>query len=352
MATHLISAAAQVRTLAKAVSTAFSASALSDEERMPGAIEITDLPWVSPPLNCRATLGGVPLAEYLNAPVALDEGMLQRFWTKTLEDLWLRPSSVIRRGVFANCGWAMPKVKLGHRAFLFSVPVGFPARLEMTAGAMFSMELAHAASCSLPVLDLVSDDDNYYVELAGGGRIGVKDGLPACESSWSTSVAGMVPDMLEASRGEADYACRFDHLAMIRSVVNVHRKRFPEFQGIDQALQALRVLTLGGHCPDLATQMRMLPLDLPRLREQEHALRESILIVDDLSMSDRSKLQVWHNLLVPAVFSANGFKQHIFSSSQYPFSLAQAKLVAVRTWLESRYRDLPANLQREDVCKL
>lgn len=351
MSTHLISAPAQIRSLAKAVSAAFSTTALSDEERMPGRIEITDLPWVAPPLDCRATLGGVPLSDYLNVPVALDERSLQRFWIKTLDDLWHRPTSAIRRGAFANCAWAMPKVRPGQRAFLFSTPVGYPSSLDMTAGAMFSMELAAACASSLPVLDVVRDDDNYYVVLAGSEIIGVKDGRPACESPWGMDVSGMVPDMLETSRGEADYTCRFDQLASIRSVLNVHRKRFPEFQGIDYALQALRLLSLGGHCPELVTQMRLAPLDLPRLRNAERALRDSIELLDDMAISDRSKLTIWHNLLVPEVISASKFRQHVYAGGQYPFSLAQAKLDAIRAWLESQYRELPADLQREGTCK-
>ena len=351
MASHLISASAQIRSLAKAVSAAFAASALSDEERNPGRIEITDLPWVAPPLLCRAPLGGVPLSDYLNVPVALDEAQLHRFWIRTLDDLWNRPSSARRRGMFANCSWAMPKLKLGQRAFLFSPPVGYPASMEMSAGAMFSIELAQAAANSLPVADVVSDNDNHYVELASGLVIGVRNGLVACESPWSMDVAGMVPDMLETTRGEADYTCRFDQLAMLRSVLNVHRRRFPEFQGIDYALQALRILSLGGHCPELMTEMRLAPVDMPRMRAAEQALRDSIELVDTLTVSDRSKLQIWHNLLVPEVISASKFKHHIFAGAQYPFSLAQTKLEAIKAWLIQQYQALPANLQREGVCK-
>lgn len=318
---------------------------------MPGRIEITDLPWVAPPLACRATLCGVPLSEYLGVPMAIEEHQLQRFWVKTLDDLWYRPTMVIRRGTFANCSWAMPKVKLGQRALLFSVPTGYPASLEVTAGALFSLELANIAAASLPVLDLVSDDDNYHAVLADGQIIGVKNGRIACDSPWDMNVSGMVPDLLETSRGEADYTCRFDQLASIRSVLNVHRKRFPEFEGIDYALQALRLLSLGGHCPELVTQMRLMPLDLPRLRQAEQALRDSIGVLDDMGMSDRSKLQIWHNLLVPEVISASKFKQHIYAGTQFPFSLAQAKLESVRTWLEEQYRALPADMQREDTCR-
>jgi hypothetical protein len=352
MSAHLISAAAQIRSLARAVSAAFVASPLTEEERNPGRIELVDLPWMAPPLTCRATLGGVPLSNYLNVPMPVDDFTLKRFWQQTLLDLWNKPSSSMKRGAMANCGWAFPKLRAGQRAFLFSTPIGYPGRLEPTAGAMFSLEVARLAIDSLPVLDVVSDEDNFYAVLDAHSIVGVKNGRPACDSPWDDSVAGMVQDMMETSRGEADYQCRFDQLAMLRSVLNVHRKRFPEFEGLDYALQALRILTLGGHCPELSTQLKLLPLDLPALRRTEQVYRDCIGIIDDMSMSDRSKLQIWHNLLVPEVITAAKFKQCVFTGSQFPFVLAQKKLDSIRVWMESQYRALPANLQKEGVCKL
>jgi hypothetical protein len=351
MASHLISAAAQVRSLAKAVSAAFAASALTDEERNPPRIEIPDLPWSAPPLHCSATLGGVPLSDFLNVPMALDETLLHRFWIKTLDDLWNRPSSAMRRGAFANCAWGMPKLRVGQRAFLFSTPSGYPAQLEAGAGAMLSIEVAHAAAQSLPIHDLVSDEDNYYVVMSDGTAIGVRDGRPACDSPWGDRVSGMVPEMLEMSRGEPDYTLRFDQLAAVRSVVNVHRKRFPEFLGLDYGLQALRLLTLGSHCPELLTQMRMTSMEMPQLRRNEQVLRDCLSIVDDLSLSDRNKLQIWQNLLVPEVITATKFKQSIYAGAQWPYSLPQAKIESIRNWLEARYRALPANIQKEGVCR-
>jgi hypothetical protein len=351
MTSHLISAAAQIRSLSKAVSAAFLASPLSEEERNPGRIELTDLAWMAPPIACRETIGQVPLADYLSVPMPIEQGALYRFWVKTLYDLWNRPSATMRRGAFANCGWAFPKVKVGQRAFLFSTPVGYPSQLDPTAGIMFSIEVASAAAASLPVVDLVSDDDNYYVILPDETVIGVKNGRPACESPWTERMPGMVQELASSSRGEADYSCRFDQLAMLRSVLHVHRRRFEEFQGLDYALQALRLLSLGGHCPDLISQLRLLPQDLGQLRRHEQVLRDCIEIVGDASMSDRSKLQIWQNLLVPEVLTPAKFRQHIFSGGQFPFALAQAKLESIHAWFDEQYRALPANLQREGICR-
>lgn len=347
MAGHWISAPAQVQSIAKAVAAAFAASALTAEEKSPGKIEITDLPWAAPPLVSTVMLGGAPLQDYLGVPMALEEDTLFRFWTETLEQMWYRPSRVMKRGTYANCGWAMPKVKLGQRALLFSQPVGFPSHLDELSGALFSIEVAHAAATSLPVHDVVSDENNYYADLANGRRIGIVDGRPACESNWNMSVAGQVPDLLTMTRGEADYHCLFDQIASLRSVLNVHRKRFPHnFEALEYALQALRLLTLGGHCPELVSEMRLQPLDMAAVRRKERALRDAIEVLD-VEMSDRSKLQVWHSLLVPEVLSPAGFKKNIFSGPQYPFSLAANKLSAIRTWLDQEYEtQIPVELRQ------
>jgi hypothetical protein len=75
-----------------------------------------------------------------------------------------------------------------------------------------------------------------------------------------------------------------------------------------------------------------------------------------MSISDRSKLTIWNNLLVPDVISASKFKQHIFNGTQFPFSLAQAKLDSIRAWLEQEYQSrIPEAMRQlktegEDTC--
>jgi hypothetical protein len=352
MATHLVTAAAQVRALAKAVSAAFAASVLTDAEKSPGKIEITDLPWQAPPLITPQLLSGAALQDYYDAPLPLDQHALHAFWVKTLTDMWYRPSSlyVRGRGALTNCGKAMPHVRVGQRVFRFARPAGWPVLDEM-AGAMFSLEVAHAARTSLPVKDVIEDDDSYFVEFEDGMQIGVKAGRPACESPWQAPVAGMVPDLLTMPRGAADHQCYYDQLASVRSVLHVHRDRFPHnFQALDDALQALRLLSFGGYCPELLQAMQVSPIEMARHREHERALADCLEVIELEAMSDRAKLQSLRAVLVPAVLSVSAFKKYVFAGDQFPFTLARGRIDAIRSWLQTRYLALPDDVQREGVC--
>jgi hypothetical protein len=353
MADHLVSLQAQVRALAKAVAAAFAASNLTDAEKAPGKIEIVDLPWQAPPLITSQTLSGAGLQDYFDAPMQLEQHKLHAFWVKTLDDMWLRPSALYHRGrgALANCGRAMPSVRVGQRAFRFSRPSGWPV-LDELAGALFSLEVAHAAATSLPVRDVISDDDSYFVEFADGMQIGVQGGLPLCESRWKVSVAGMVPELLTMPRGDADYSCRYDQLASLRSVLHVHRSRFPtNFEALDQALQALRLLSTGAHCPDLLQAVQVVKYDAPLMKERERALADALDVISVPTLSDRSKLQSLRAVLVPAVLTVSNFKRHIYASDQFPFTLARGRVDVIRNYLAAKYQELPAEIQREDVCR-
>lgn len=347
MAGHWIGASGQVRALAKAVSAAFAASNLTAEEKAPGKIEIVDLPWQAPPLITDALLMGGELQDYLDVPLAVDEESLRKFWVKTLQDMMYTPSRLLKRGAHTNCGWAMPKVKVGQRALRFSRPAGFPGQLEDLAGVMFSLEVAQVARCSLPIQDVVIDNDNYYVVMPDATLIGVKNGRPACVSDWDYDASGYIPDLLTMARGETDYTCRFDEIASLRSVLHVHRKRFPKsFEALDLALQTLRLLTLGGHCPELVQEMYVAPIDMTQARAIEQVLRDAVELMP-VQMSDRSKLQTLHGLLVPAVLSASGFRKYIFSNPQFPFTLAPGKLDSIEAWLRQEYASrVPAAIQQ------
>lgn len=350
MASPWLTPSAQIRALAKAVSAAFAASNLPPEATAPGKIEITDLPWAWPPLVTSLMLGGVPLQDYLDTPIRLDETRLEDFWISTLHQLWFEPSRLMRRGTLTNCGWAMPKVSSGQRALRFAQPVGWPALVDELAGVMFTMELVHAASISLPYDELVRDSSNYWVRL-GGLEIGVRDGRIIVPSPWTGDVSGQVLDLLEMTRGEADYRCAFDQIASVRSVLHVNRKSFPHnFEALDIALQALRILSAGAHCPALTDAMKVVPVDLTVEREKENALRESLDVMR-AEMPDRDKLRVLHAALVPAVLTRMGFKRHIFAGQSYPFTLAAAKAEDIINWLEATYRRLPAELQQGGVCR-
>jgi hypothetical protein len=344
---HWTTPAGQVRALAKAVADAFAASNLTLEEKNPGKIEVSDLPWQAPPLLAPQLLNGAPLQDYLDTPLNLKTEDLLRFWKATDEMMWSTPGRLLNRGALAPCGKFMPKVKVGQRALRFSVPSGYPAYLEETTGLILALEVAHTAVTSLPVARVVSDDDNYYAEI-DGQILGVKAGRPAIDSAWRQPYPGMVQEFLSMPRGDAKTDCAYDQIASLRSVLHMHRKSFPRnFDAIDLALQSLRLLTMGSYCPELVQSMYVAPIDAARQREVERTYRDSIETMRDKSLSDRVKLQVLHSLLVPSPLSAGKFKQHIFSGSPYPFTLAKGKAEQIEAWLLQEYNTrIPAEMRQ------
>lgn len=342
---------AQIGALAKAVSTAFSASSLTPEEMFPGQIEITDLPWATPPLRTSLKLGGIELQSYLDAPVRFEETKLFTFWRQTLDHMWNQPSRLIKNGALANCSWAMPRTPMQQRMLRFSTPSGWPGQMDELAGAQFTLELVHAVAISMPWAELRCDESNYWVMLPQGAVIGIQDGRILCDSPWAADVSGMVLDLLEMSRGATDYRCLFDQIASVRSVLHVHREKFKaNFEALDLALQALRVLTTGQACPALLKVMRVAPIDMMVLREREDALRRALDVIGSPAITDRDKLRILSEILVPTVLSKVGYRRHIFAGHSFPFTMAAGKEDAIRQFLIESYEALPIELQREGVC--
>lgn len=343
----MITAPTQVRALAKAVATAFAAATLTDEERHPPRIHHTDLPWNCPPLITGLVLENGALQDYLDVPLSLDADKLMRFWSETLRQMWFEPSRVLKGGVYANLSQAMPKVKTGQRALRFSAPAGAPSQIDHTAAVMLSLEVAHTALVSLPMYGLIENDDSYVAIDTEGRRFGVWKGRPIIESSWEFDASGMVPELLRAPRGETSYACHHDQIAAVRSVLYEHPGRFPHnFDALDQALQALRYLALGGYCPELTTAMVQQPMDVMRLKEVEAILFDAIDTIRS-NITDRAKLETLRATLVPTVFSISRFKSTVFSAAQFPFSMAPGKTEQIEENLVAAYKsEIPKGLQR------
>lgn len=332
---QLIGAQAQVRSIAKAVATAFASTELTAEDLAPQQIVHTDLDWTVPPLITDLKLAGNSLQAFYDAPLAVTEDGLFQFWRSTLDVMATEPSALMHGGTMATARRTMPRVRLGGRAFRFATPLGHPARVDEMAGVNFSLEVAHAAYLSLPVVDLVSDDDNYFVETPDGKRFGVIDGRPGIESSWGAA-PGMVQELLRMPRGETTHQCMFDQIAMVRSMLHTYRDAFKQFQAVDSALQALRYLSYGGYCPQLTLQMQVAPADVSAARARRQALVDAIEVMES-NIPDRNKLKTLRLLLVPAAMTITAFRRTIFSSPDYPYTMELSKATAILTHLKEEY---------------
>jgi hypothetical protein len=336
----------QLRTLSRVVAEAFAVH-VTDEQKS-GPIVHTDLPWAVPPLRTTVTLSGVPLAEYLDPQLSMDPDQLIAFWHKTLQAMWHTPAASVYRGQYRGLNTLMPKVRHGIRMLLFSVPLGYPAQLEETAGVLFSLEVAHLAALSIPHAHVVDDDSNYYVVLHDGREIGVKAGRPIIHSPWEYDASGMVWYFLDTMRGNASYACQYDQIAKLRSILYENQQTLaPVFEGLDMALQALRVMSVGGRCPDLlsATARSVGKIDV--LREKERILWGAIDIMR-APMVDQRRLQALYALLVPEYFGRSAFRKYIFSTAVFPYTLPAGRAEAIEQELITRYEsEIPCNLRRK-----
>lgn len=343
------SAGVQTGALARAVAAAFAASNLTPEQRNPPRIEIVDFSWQAPPLVTDLTLRGVPLQDYFDAPIALDETKLMGFWQKTLTMMHSTPSQLLRRrGGFTTCGWSMPKVKAGQRTFRFSRPEGWPGQMADHAGLVFSLEVAHAARISLPLKDFISDESNYYAVLRDGQIIGVKDGAVPGSSGWDMQARGHIGMYLQMGRGEIQYEPMYDQLGSLRSVLHTNAASFPnDFEALDVAIQALRYMAPNGHCPELHTEMHLAPVNRVAQKALERSLRDALDLMAYRDMSDRRKLQTLHSILVPDVITASNFRRHIFSTTSFPFTAAPGKMEKITAWLLQEYTSkVPQDLQQ------
>ncbi len=326
----------QVREIAKTVAAVFAVT-LTEEEKQPRQIAHPTLPWTVPPLVTPLIINNREVQSLLDMPVQLEADELAKFWRLTLHEMWHTPGLCMKKGIYRHLTKLMPYAKYGTRAFRFSEPLGFPGQLDIMSGVIFSLEVAHLALTSTAVMTHVSDDDNYYVVLKSGETVGVKGGKPATPCDWEFDATGMVPVLLEAPRGETSFACQFDQIAHCRSLLHQHREKFDSrFDALNQLLQALRYLTIGGDCPSLLMQMKLAPEDVMVSREKLRIYIEALDAVD-ADIPDRSKLYSLQALLVPVAMTMTGFRRAIFSSPDYPFTLEPGKLARIKAVLQEAH---------------
>lgn len=338
----------QVKALAKVVAEAFSRADLTPEELNSSILKFDDLPWACPPLKIETEIDHVPLSYYMDVamPVVSSE-VLYSFWRTTLGELYQRKRHIIQHGAFLNLRRVAPKSSLGQRALRFALPGGFPVELADTTGIEFSIDAAHTALLSCPLSEHVSDDNNYFVVTASGHTIGVKDGKPAVESEWDMPATGMIGEMLLMPRGHTDYVCLYDQIARCRSLLHEYRSRFKEFEGLDYALQGLRKLTLGGHCPALISAVQIAPIDTQVMRARELAVRQAMDVMAQPNVMDRAKIRTIEQLLVPLILSPSAFSQKVYNTTKpIPFSVTDKATDKINEWLGTYYNTkIPDNMK-------
>jgi len=330
------------RRLAQAVAEGFSRAALTPREMKSGMTH-GDLPWSCPPLLTEQYLGRVPLQEYYDGIVNVAEANIFAFWHNTLNALSHTPSTLIDGVTLTTTKMLLPTERLGTRAFLFSAPAGYPGAVEEISGLLLSMELAQACYCGVPISRRVIDDDNFYVELRNGSRVGVVNGLPAIESDWTFDGRGLIGELAHMPRGEAHQHCWYDSLAYARSLLHQYRSRFLDFEAMDSAIQALRFMTFGGAVPELLVALQVGPHQQLQMKERITRLEQALSIIDH-NVSDRDKVSMMRQTLVPDAMSVTEFRLKVFAHDFIPFTLEAGKMERIRAHLQSKLEQLQSEL--------
>lgn len=336
-------------TLALQVSEALVKVGMTQDDILVGEIKHTDLPWQIPPLLVEAPLFGVPLADYFSRSISVNAEALLVLWGDALMGMRNNPSKILDFDGYRSSSYVIPGVRTNERQLYLSLPAGFPHGIEDLAAVTLSLEAAHLLHGNVRVREFVSDDDNYYAVLPDGIEVGIKEGLPTVASDiWDMPVSGMVQEMLRMPRGAVWEGCDYDIIAKVRSVIWDYQKIFPEFEALDWALQALRVMD--GQ-KEMLSAIYNLKKTAYNRKVRIEALADAVRVSNQLSISDRQRIELLRNLLVPLVITSGQFTKLIYSyHSTVPAMLAEKVLNRIRSAVQDMH-DNEVSLYTSDPIK-
>jgi hypothetical protein len=331
--------AALEKSFALALDTTLVKLGKTPEQILQGQLEFTQLPWQVPPIIVDAALGGRKLQEYFDEPMKLNEKAFYTFWLDAMQGLMDNPSKTFGlQGYRRLVG--VTREHAGIRLLRFSKPEGFPDKITDYAGAILSLECAHACRVAGLAREFCNTDSDYWVVTHSGYEIGVRNGLPISGAErWDTSVSGIVQELLRMPRGDVFYGCDYDLVSRLRSFLHAEKHRLLEFEAADWALQALRVLLQQRHSPNLLRQVQRLETTKRVFGARLEAFREADGLMETSGYSDRQKLQVLKDTLVPEFLTRSRFSREIYPyNAEIPAVLSQAALWRVQGGLKALLR--------------
>lgn len=311
--------------LAKAVASAFQSAGFAPADLLSGPIAITDLPWQAPPLRSAVPLDGLPFSAYIDIPIPVNANRAYEFYGQTLALLRHAPDEVSDEHGYKALSRVLPHATAGERKLALPLPEGWPAG-EAYTGPLFALEVAHLLRTSAPGLRaFVEDESNYYVE-TDQGKVGIIDGyVTLCASDWDVSCKGMVPALLEMPRGILTSHCLYDTVARLRSALHEAPGKFKEFEGVDLALQTLRILSDGQICKDLQQAVEQMSTVAFKRRLRAAAYTKALEIMRDWQLTDRVKISMLQELLIPDFMSLGAFARKILDPRKVMPSVLSTK---------------------------
>lgn len=313
--------------LSKLVVRSLALSGITTDMVLQGDLQFTMLPWQTPPLRLQATILGVSLEEYLNPALSVKPEGLYELWTNALAAFKHRPGRILdEAGYYRTASYALPKVRAVERPLHLSTPESVP-HVTDNAATTLSLEVAHLLRFNAPITEFVESDSDYYAVLPESSfKVGIVGGVPAvCSDQWDMSVSGLVPDLLEAPRGVLWEGSDYDIISRVRSTLHTCRGKFKDFDGLDWALQALRILQGSRELLDQVHKIKSVKM-------YEHtrvaSLRNALDIAKNRVITDRQRLDALRACLVPAVISVGVFSREIYPYYSTPGAFMRADTLA------------------------
>lgn len=322
-------------TLARAVVDSMSACGVMQDDFLTGAIKITNCSWQAPPLVSKVPLMKLPLDAYLEVSTWVSVDHMVNLWSEAMMLLRNAPDKVLHPdGTFRRGSLALPHTRAPLRALALTVPDGFPGGVSDYVGVTLSVEVAHLMKNNAKLAEFRHDEDNYLAVLEDGREIGIKDGLPAVAyDEWDLPVHGMIPELLEMPRGAIFEGCDYDIISKTRSLVAEGRFRLVEREGIELALQALRLM--GGGKALLRAIQSQRTVAHSRNRRLK-VVREAREVAYRYGISDRARIDTIRGLLVPEFMPPGKFTKYVYPySAVVPALLAEKVLARLRTNLDA-----------------
>lgn len=312
----------RVKLLAEAVASSFEAAGYGSAELLQGPIVITDLVWQTPPLEVAQDYWGVPFQDYLDYPLMVDSLKLHEFYGRGLFLLRHGPEEITTMEGYRGLSKVIINCLKGERKLALPLYENWPEG-EPHTGPQFALEVARLFKTSSDVVsEFISDRDNYYVSTPWG-KVGIVDGFVSQSADlWDVSCKGLVPGMLEKPRGKSSMDCHYDVLARLRSALHQEPARFPDFEMVDLGLQALRVLSDGGICREIQQALSQMSAKAFKRRLKITAYQQAIDVMMSWSLTDRVKISMLQEILMPTYMSLPEFSRKIFD----PYKIMPAVL--------------------------
>lgn len=302
----------RTRQLAEAVAASFGAVGFTPADLLQGPINLTDLAWQAPALEPDCKLRGAPLTHYLDYPLGVDSRALYDFYSLGLYALAHGSERHLGPNGWAQLGAVFGGASSGERKCALSVPDRWP-EIDENAAIMFGLECAHVFKTSGKCLEFISGKDDYYA-VTTWGRVGIVEGrLSLMADYWDTSVAGFVQALLQQPRGIISTECHYDIIARLRSVLFEKADIFGEFEALDMALQTLRIWCAGSTPKELVHAVSQISYETLKRRTQMASYDQAIATMENWHLSDRVKIGMLIEILVPTCMPQNLFNKVIIN---------------------------------------